>query len=138
MQMIAAPFVRLINKIRFQYAIAPEHDIGLENHIFRITTLVISILLFLILIPSNLLQDIPYLVSVPAVLCGGVSFTLYLAARRGNNHVNAMLIVILGAFNAAWFLSRGSEGNIPYFFFPLCVYPLFFYRGWKRGIILAG
>src|SRR5512136_2971011 len=121
MQTIAAPFVRLINEIRSEYALAPEHDPGLERHIFRLTTLIISLLSFLILIPSNLLQDIPYLASVPIALCGGVSFALYLAARKGNNHENALLVVILGTLNATWFLNGGSEGSVPYFFFPVCI-----------------
>jgi diguanylate cyclase (GGDEF)-like protein/PAS domain S-box-containing protein len=138
MQTIIAPFMKLMNEIRSEYASVPENDHGLESHIFRLTTLIISLLAFLILIPSNLLQGISYLVSVPTALCGGVSFALYLAARKGSNHVNAMLVMMLGTINASWFLDRGSEGSVPYFFFPVCMYPLIFYHGWKRGLILAG
>ncbi len=138
MHAIIAPFVRLINEIRSEYALAPEHDPGLENHIFRLITLIIFLLTFLVLIPTNLLQGISYFVNFPIALCGGVSFALYLAARKGNNHVNAMLVMILGTINASWFLDRGSEGSAPYFFFPVCMYPLIFFRGWKRGLILAG
>jgi len=138
MQTIIAPIIRLMNEIRSEYAFAPEYDSGLERHIFRLTTLTISLLVFLILIPANLLQDISYLVNVPIALCGGVSFALYLAARKGRNHVNPMLIVILGTLNATWFLNGGSEGSVPYFFFPACMYPLFFYHGRKRVLILTG
>jgi diguanylate cyclase (GGDEF)-like protein/PAS domain S-box-containing protein len=138
MHTIIASSMKLMNEIRSEYAFAPEHDSGLERHIFRLICLTIFLLAFLILIPSNLFQDISYLVSVPTALCGGVSFALYRAARKGSNHLNAMLVVILGTLNVTWFMNGGSEGSVPYFIFPICLYPLIVFHGWKRWLVLAG
>jgi diguanylate cyclase (GGDEF)-like protein/PAS domain S-box-containing protein len=138
MHAIIGPFVKLMHEIRSEYAFAPEHNPGLERHIFRLSCLTISLLAFLVLIPANLLQDISYLASVPIALCGGVAFALYRAAQRGRHNVNTMLVMILATLNATWFLNGGTDGSVPYFIFPICMYPLILYHGWKRYLILTG
>jgi diguanylate cyclase (GGDEF)-like protein/PAS domain S-box-containing protein len=130
--------MKLMNEIRSEYSFAQEHDPDLERHIFRLTCLTISLLVFLVLIPTNLLQGISYLVNIPIALCGGVSFALYRAAQRGSHNVNILLVMMLGTINATWFFNGGNDGSVPYFIFPICMYPLIVFQGWKRWLILTG
>ncbi len=137
MRKLIAALVDLTNEIRSEYSFSPEHDPGLERRLFRLVCLTLSLLIFFVLIPANVLQGFPHLVNVPIALFGGVSFVLYLAARKGKNHVWILLVMMLATINVTWFLNGGNEGSVPYFVPPVCMYPLIVFRGWKRWLVVT-
>jgi len=135
MQKLTAAFMNLVHEILSEYSFSPDHDPGLDRRLFRLICLTLSLLIFFVLIPANVLQDIPHLVNVPIALFGGVSLALYRAARRGSNHVWSLLATMLATINISWFLNGGNDGSVPYFLPPVCMYPLIVFRGWKRWLV---
>ncbi len=135
MQKLSTAFMNVTHEILSEYSFSPERDPGLERRLFRIICLTLSLLIFFVLIPANVLQGIPHMVNAPIALFGGVSLTLYRAARKGNNHVWTLLVIMLATINITWFLNGGNDGSVPYFLPPVCMYPLIIFRGWKRWLV---
>jgi PAS domain S-box-containing protein len=130
--------MKLLQAIRTEYSFAPDHDPDLERRLFRLISLTISLLAFVVLIPANFLQNISPIVNVPVAILGAASFAFYRASVRGSHNNKTMLVMLLFTVNSSWFLNGGNDGCVPYFFFPICMYPLIVFRGWKRWVIVAG
>jgi PAS domain S-box-containing protein len=135
---ISALAMKLLQAIRTEYSFAPEHDPGLERRLFRLICLTISLLVFIVLIPANFFQDLSPMVNVPIAILGVASFAMYRASVRGSHNNKTMLVMLLLTVNSCWFLNGGNDGSVPYFFFPICMYPLIVFRHWKRWATVAG
>ncbi len=135
---ISALSMKLLQAIRTEYSFAPEHDPDLERRLFRLISLTISLLAFIVLIPATFFQNISPIVNLPIAILGAASFALYRASVRGRQNNKTMLVMLLFTVNSSWFLNGGNDGSVPYFFFPICMYPLLVFRDWKRWVNLVG
>jgi len=135
---IFALSMKLLQEIRTEYSFAPEYDPDLERRLFRLICLTISLLVFIVLIPANFLQNISPVVNIPIAILGGVSFVLYRASVQGKHNSKTLLVILLLTVNSSWFLNGGNDGSVPYFFFPICMYPLIVFRNRKRWITIVG
>lgn len=135
---ISALSMKLLQAIRTEYSFAPENDPGLERRLFRLICLTITFLVYIVLIPANFFQNISPMVNVPIAILGGASFAMYRASVRGSHNNKTLLVMLLLTVNSCWFLNGGNDGSVPYFFFPICMYPLIVFRYWKRWITVAG
>ena len=126
----------ILHTIRKELSFSPEIEPSLERRLFRLICLTITFITFL-LIPANYLQNLPLMVNVTLALLGCGSLILYRAALRGNHCNNTLLALLLATINVIWFFNGGSDGSVPYFFFPICMYPLIIFRGKKRWTTLA-
>ena len=77
------------------------------------------------------------MVNATLALLGCGSFFLYRVALGGNHYNNTLLAMLLVTINVIWFFNGGSDGSVPYFIFPICMYPLIIFRGKKRWTTLA-
>ncbi|HTP65526.1 MAG TPA: ATP-binding protein [Geobacteraceae bacterium] len=138
MQKIFELLIKVLEKLRAEYSFAPDHSPELKYRLFRLISLTISLLVIFVLIPANLLQNLPLIVNVPLVMLGFVCFALYRAAVRGMYTEYPMLVVLLVTVNSTWFLNGGIDGSVSFFFLSICMYPILFFRGWKRWITVGG
>jgi hypothetical protein len=127
----------LLHTIRKELSYSPEIEPSLERRLFRLLCLNITFNTIFLLIPANYLQNLPLMVNATLALLGCGSLILYRAAHRGNHYNNTLLAMLLATINVIWFFNGGSDGSVPYFFFPICMYPLIIFHGKKRWATLA-
>ena len=111
-------------------------NISIENQLFRLITLFVSLLSLFLILPTNLLQNLPPYLNMTVVIYGFATGGLYLVSRRGYHYVKTFFVMTLILLSVAWFLNAGSQGSIGYFFFAAVLYPLIFFRGLTRQILL--
>jgi PAS domain S-box-containing protein len=83
-----------------------------------VTALTAGLCLFMIL-PMNLLQQLPLGVHLSNVLLGLLGAFFYWQSCRGRTYLLAFVITALLLLDCVWFLNAGPRGSITYFFFPV-------------------
>ena len=106
-------------------------DQSMEIRLFRLITLAVS-LLCIIVLPIDVLLDLPPSLNLIISLYGLVSFCFCYGSYRGKHSIKTFYIITILVLNAAWFLNAGSNGSISYYFFAIILYPLIFFRGLFR------
>ncbi|MGE3955489.1 MAG: PAS domain S-box protein [Vicinamibacterales bacterium] len=115
----------------------PDSDQDLRERFYERLCLAGAILTLAIVIPTNIFQDLPIVVSAMAGLFGLVAFALYLLARRGHYYPGSLLVAQLVMLSVGWFPNAGTQGSLPYYFFiPIC-YVVMFYRGRRVWVLSA-
>jgi hypothetical protein len=116
----------------------PHPGVGteVELRIYRILTLVATTLSFLVVIPSNFLQHLPAQVNIATAIFGSVSAILHLLSKQKRMYPTVFFFSILLTLNYIWFYNAGSTGSVPYYFFAEIIYLVFFFRGWKRILVM--
>lgn len=107
-------------------------NVGPEIRLFRLVTLSISLICLFGVLPTNLLQDLNPFLNIIVAIYGIASVCLFAASWTGRHLIRSYYVIGIAVINACWFLNGGSDGSIDYFFFPLLLYPLFFFRGMVR------
>jgi len=117
----------------------PHPGVGreVELRLYRLLTLVATILSFIVIIPTNFFQHLPLQVNMAVAALGIVSALLYLLARTKRMYQTAFFFLILLTLNYIWYYNAGSSGSVPYYFFAEIIYLVFFFRGWKRIIFMC-
>ena len=127
----------LLHIIRKDFSLSGEIKPTPEHRMFQLLCLTITFTTFILLIPANYLQNLPLMVNTPLAILGCGSLILYQAALSGNHFNMTLLAMLLATINATWFFNGGNDGSVPYFFFPICMYPLIIFSGKKRWTTLA-
>ncbi|NVN98338.1 MAG: hypothetical protein HXX17_03370 [Geobacteraceae bacterium] len=126
-------------KLIFQELNNPYPGFGteIELRLYKLLTIIATVLSFFVIIPFNLLQRIPVQVDIAVAVFGTASFLLYLLAVRSRIYQAGFFLIILALLNSVWFYNAGSTGSVPYYFFMAIIYLVFFFRGWKRLILMS-
>ena len=95
------------------------------------------VLCLLVILPSNALINLPWMINLVIVFLGVFSGVCVLASWRGRHLVLPFFIVLLAVIDLVWFLNAGSEGSLTYYYFPALLYPMVMSRGWRRWSLAA-
>jgi hypothetical protein len=117
----------------------PHPGVGteVELRLYRILTLITTILSLFVVIPSNYLQHLPVQVNAATAILGVASAFLHLLSRRKRMYQTAFFFLILLTLNYIWYFNAGSTGSVTYYFFAEIIYLVFFFRGWKRVLFMS-
>lgn len=112
----------------------------LQIRLFRSVCAATGILCLLVILPLNVLQNLPVAVKVADFGLGLFAWYCFCASRWNRHHVVLFFVVVLGLLNPIWFLNAGSEGSINQYFLVLGLYPVAIFRGRRRWVfsILLG
>jgi PAS domain S-box-containing protein len=119
---------------------APDGSLPLQVRLFRVVCVTTAFVCLVVVLPMNLLQNLPVLVNVADVATGLIALYCYRASLQGRNHTVGFFVVVVLLLNPVWFLNAGSDGSISYYFLPLVLYPAALFRGrlrWTLTVLLA-
>ncbi len=108
---------------------------GLTRRIYQRLCLTGALVIFLVIVPANLLQRMPWTVDALSAGFGVVSLWLYRLARRGRCYPAEFLAGMVLTITLSWFPNAGAVGSIPFFFLPAVTYTVIFFRGRARLVI---
>lgn len=116
----------------------PHPGVGaeVELRMYRLLTFVSALISFTVVIPSNLLQQIPVQVSIATAIFGLITLVFHILSRKERMYPTLLFFSILLLLNYCWYPNAGSNGSVPYYFFTGIVFLVFFFRGWKRVLLL--
>lgn len=120
---------------RLSLGVGSGPEVTLRIRIFRLLTATTAFLCLVLVMPTNLLQNLDIKVHVANVLLGLVSGLVYWQSRRGRHYITAFLLAVVLMLDAVWFWNGGSQGTITFFYFPVLLYVVAMQRG--RTQILA-
>lgn len=115
--------------------LAHNEQVTLQIRLFRLICLTGAVLCLAVVLPVNLVQNLPVLVNVCDVLLGLFALYCYWQSRRGRHLIVPFLTVAVILLDPVWFLNAGADGSITLYFFPLLLYPMVLCRGKMRWII---
>lgn len=118
--------------------VARDAPLTFQVRIFRLFCLATSILCLGVVMPVNLLQNLPLVINLANVVLGLFALFCYWDSRRGRNHILLFFLVAGLMLDPAWFFNGGADGPITYFFFPMALYPMSLFRGKARWIAVTG
>jgi PAS domain S-box-containing protein len=109
----------------------------LRRRLFRGISLVSGILTFLVVVPVNLSQKLPWIANLGAAAFGASALGAYLAAVRGRYLFQSFFWTFLGLLSVLWFANAGSQGPTAMFFFAGAIYVLVIFEGRARWALLG-
>lgn len=112
-----------------------DDSVGLEVRVFRVFCATTCALCLGVVLPMNVVQTMPAVVNLAVAMMGAFAGYCYWASLRGRHLRYALIVSFVLVLNPVWFLNAGSEGSIPYYFFPVILYPLAVFRGWARVLL---
>jgi PAS domain S-box-containing protein len=117
--------------------LVPEADVDLRARYYQTLCLLSGLLVTLVIVPINVAQQLPPIVSIAAMTFGLVTLALYGAARRGYYFPGFVWLALMVTLNVIWFPNAGSHGSIVFFFFPAALFVVAFFRGATRWALVA-
>jgi len=94
----------------------------------------------LLIVPINLAQGLPLVISAAALAFGLICFVLYVGARRGYYYPTVAWVSLMITLNVIWFPNAGINGSVTFFFLPAAMYAVAFYRNpvrwWTVGLVV--
>jgi len=115
-----------------------DQSADLRTRLYANLCLTAAIAAVVVIIPVNLLEQLPPITNVGTLVFATLSVALYAGSRRGYVYPSAILVGALLVLNTGWFPNAGSQGSITYYYFALFCLPLIFYTGWRRWSFFAG
>ncbi len=116
--------------------VARDKSLTFQVRLFRLMCLTTTMLCLLVICPINLfLPNIPFVVNVANIFLGLFALFCYVQSQRGRNLMKLFLALLILSLNPVWFLNGGMNGSITYYFFPVLMLPMVFFRGRTRWII---
>lgn len=109
----------------------------LEIRLFRKACLVSACLALFVILPTNLLQELPLSLNLAITAFGALAYALYRASLRGVHAMKAFCGCLGLLLNFSWFMNAGSEGSISMFMFAGVLVLNIFFRGRTRWLFLA-
>ena len=123
----AAPLLRLFR----------DRSNSIEQRIFQGITLTAGLLSLLVVVPLNIVQKLPLMMSLSAGALGLTALGLFFATLRGFYGMKTLFLLFMLDLDLSWFANGGSEGSIGLFFFPAVMYLVTFFKGLTRWFLLA-
>lgn len=120
---------------QFFSSVRPDDDQPLQVRLFRLVCGTTAFLCLAVVLPVNLLQNLPLGVHLGDGALGLVAVFCLWASRRGRHYYVGFFAVFLLLLNPVWFLNGGSNGSVSFYFAPILIYPLAIYRGRARLLV---
>ena len=114
-----------------------DPSLPLRLKLYQLMCLTTCVLCLLVILPSNALINLPWMINLVIVFFGVFSGACVFASWRGRHLVLPFFLVLLVVIDLVWFLNAGSEGSLTYYFFPALLYPMVMSRGWRRWSLAA-
>ncbi|GFO55295.1 hypothetical protein GMSM_23020 [Geomonas sp. Red276] len=112
-------------------------EISLEVHLFRLVTLTTANLCLFIILPINIILDLPVELNEIIAVYAVITFGLYELSLRGRHFIVTNFWLTLAVLNGCWVFNAGDAGSIAFYFFAAALYPLTFFKGGRRhGLLL--
>jgi hypothetical protein len=109
----------------------------MELRLFQLVCLAAAFLVFAVVIPVNVLQNLSWLLNVVIAVFGLISIALYRASLRGTHYMLSFFVLVGVVLNLCWFTDAGSEGSIGMFFFVGVMVNGIFFRGRQRWLLMC-
>jgi len=113
----------------------------LQVRLYRMVCLVVGSLCLLVILPANLLQNLPIWVHLANSIAGVFGCFMLWHSLRGRHYFATFYLGLILILDAIWFINGGSNGSVAYYFFALALYPVAIFRGrirWSLIALLAG
>jgi PAS domain S-box-containing protein len=127
---------RLLSKV--STPVPGEVEPTLQVRIFRLICATTAVLCLGLVLPMNLLQDMPLLINVDTALFGLLGAYCYWASLRGRHWFAGFLVASVLMLDLGWFWNAGSQGSVTYYYFTLMLYAMTMFRGRIRVVLAAG
>ena len=114
-----------------------EGEQRMEFVLYRLLCIAAALLDLFVVMPADYLNRLPLGVTVAELIFCIVTLWLYRESSRGRYRVTALFFLFLAVLNGTWFQNEGSLGSVGYYFFAAFVYPLIFFRGKARWLLLG-
>jgi len=86
-----------------------------------------GVLVTLVIVPINLAQDLPWIISAAALAFGLTSLGLYIGARRrGHYYPTVAWASLMVTLNVIWFPNAGLDGSVSFVFLPAAMFAALF------------
>jgi two-component system cell cycle sensor histidine kinase/response regulator CckA len=116
----------------------PRADLDLPTRYYQALCLLAGLLVTLVIVPVNLAQGLPLVVSVTALAFGITAIVLYRLSRRGRTYPAVAWLALMLLLNVNWWPNDGSQGGNAYYFVPAAMSAIVFFRHRQRAVALAG
>ncbi|MFN7914807.1 MAG: PAS domain S-box protein [Vicinamibacterales bacterium] len=116
-----------------------QHD--LRERFYEGLCLVAVVLVFAIILPTNVVQHLPAQLNVALAVFGAVSAILWGLARRERYYPGVFLALQLVVLAVGWYPNAGSVGSLPYYFFVPLSYAVLLFSGrqaWLLSTVIIG
>jgi len=107
----------------------------LQVRIFRLMCALTAVLCLGVVAPLNSFQNLPLGVDIANIGLGLLGAFCYWRSRAGQHHIALFLILLVLMFDLVWFWNAGSEGSMTHFFYPVMLFVIVLFSGWKRRIL---
>ena len=122
---------------QFFCSLKPDESQPLQIRLYRLFCVTAAMLCLLVILPVNLLQNLPLGVHVGNLVLGLTAAWCYWSSTKGRHYFFGFFAIVLLLVNPIWFLNGGSNGSVCYYFAPILVYPLAIFRGRVRWMVSA-
>lgn len=109
----------------------------LQVRLYRMACLVAGSLCLLVILPVNLLQNLPVRVDLAIGIAGAFGCFMLWQSLRGRHYFASFYLGLILILDAIWFVNGGSNGSVAYYFFALALYPVAIFRGRIRWSLIA-
>ncbi|HND63162.1 MAG TPA: hypothetical protein PLB90_16905, partial [Opitutaceae bacterium] len=113
-------------------SIAHDESVSLQVRLFRLCCVTAFVMCLVVILPVNLLQNLPWMVNGADITIGLIAGFCYWDSLRGRHHIVLFLWAMLVLLNPVWFFNAGSDGSISYYFFPVLLLPVAVLEGRAR------
>ncbi len=107
----------------------------LQVRLYRMFCLTAAALCLVVILPVNLIQELPLGVHLANFFLGVAAAWCYRVSLQGRHYFMGFFAFMLVLVNPIWFLNAGANGSVAYYFFPLLVYPLAIFRDKTRWLV---
>ncbi|WP_243305130.1 hypothetical protein [Geothrix oryzisoli] len=114
-----------------------DEQATLEIRLFRKVCLLTAGLSLFIVLPVNLLQDLPLGLDLAVAAFGIVAYALYRASLNGRHAMKTFCVLLGLLLNFSWFMNAGSQGSVGMFLFAGAMVLNIFFRGLTRWLGMA-
>ncbi|MCM0082917.1 ATP-binding protein [Geomonas sp. Red32] len=111
-------------------------EIPLEVRLFRLVTLTAANLCLFVILPINIILDLPVELNEIIAVYSVITFGLYELSLRGRHFITSYYWLTLAVLNGCWMFNAGDAGSIAFYFFAAALYPLTFFKGGRRHALL--